>query len=360
MALLMNEKAVTRRLKFEYGMRVNHGRRARAELRALEVVDGRPLAPAIKRLARDYAGDVFGSPRYAPWLYVYAKSRGTFVEGWIPIDFFDHVVIRTVNRTLRRIGATKTVFRKLFGQHPAIPEVGYVIGGALYDQDYQPLSAQEAPDRIFAGIESVVIKDDGGGGGMQIRVAPTANLDGVELCRSHPNAVIQRRIRDHPRLRVGANANGARLRLTTCSVPGEASQLRAAFIAFPRSNQAYTKAGFNVVVGVDVASGTFGLRKGANQPSEAALSPELLAADTLAGVAIPGFEQASELVTGLHDGLPHLGVIGWDVMIDEAAQPWLIEWNTGMPGVMVTESLTGPNFLGLGWHALRWSADLDA
>lgn len=104
---LVDAKGWLRWLKFEHGQRVTHRRSATSTLRALEASDGQPLPPSIKRPARDYAGDVLGSPRFAPWLCVYVKIRGSFVAVWISVDFFDHIVIRRVNRVMRGVGRTK-------------------------------------------------------------------------------------------------------------------------------------------------------------------------------------------------------------------------------------------------------------
>lgn len=39
----------------------------------------------VFKLCDDYALDVLGNRRYAPWLYLYAAVSGEFKEGWIPI-----------------------------------------------------------------------------------------------------------------------------------------------------------------------------------------------------------------------------------------------------------------------------------
>lgn len=203
----------------------------------------------------------------------------------------------------------------------------------------------------------MVIKDDDSGQGRHIRVTTSTSLQVAELCRAHPNAVIQRPIRDHLLFRVAENANGARIRLTTCLRPGGTPEVHATFIAFLTSNEPYSRARANLVLGTDVPSGRFGARFVVAQPLHP--DPEHAIADHLHGALIPNFDCAVELVNALHNSAPHLGVIGWDVLLDEAAEPWLIEWNTGMPGVQATEILTGPNFLALGWHALRCSTTLD-
>jgi hypothetical protein len=345
----------SRRAKFEFGQRVTHRRTAAEKLRNFERKSGVALDAASKRLAREYAGDVLGSPRYAPWLYVYTKVRGAFVEGWIPIDFFDHVVIRAVNGPLRSVSNPKTFLRAVI-DHPSIPDVGYIIDGHAYDLSFEPLEPRRVRT-LLADQEEVVVKDDGGFEGRNIDILPTHNLEIERLLREHPNAVLQRRIRDHPTLRIHPDANGCRLRVTTCWVPERGPEARGAFLTIPNPGRAYSQVGHTTPMGVEIASGLMSRRYGVLSPTTPTREEEM--EKRIRGTPVPGFARALALVGELHKSIPHLGVIGWDVMIDEAEVPWIIEWNTGMPGIAVTEATTGPGFLGLGWHELRWSPDLD-
>lgn len=346
----------TRRAKYEFAQRITHRRTAAITLRKFERESRTPLNAASKRLAREYAGDVLGSPRFAPWLFVYTKVRGAFVEGWIPVDFFDHVVVRTINGPLRSISNPKTFLRQVI-HHRAIPDVGYVIDGRVYDLNFEPVEPQRVHSALLADLEEVVIKDDGGFQGRNVSIRTTHSLAHEELVRAHPNAVLQRRIRDHPALRCHPNTNGARLRLTSYLVSGMTAEVRGAFLGIPNPGHAYSQAGHTTALGVDVNSGRVLGHYGVPNPSTT--TTKQLTGERLRGIATPGFASAVALVRALHNSVPHLGVIGWDVMIDEAAAPWVIEWNTGMPGILVTESTTGPGFLGLGWHELRWSPHLD-
>ena len=342
-----------RRAEFEYAMSTQR-RNALRQLRMFEALDGSRLDAASKRLARDYAGDVLGSPRFAPWLYAYTKARGAFVEGWIPVDFFDLVVIRHVNGLLRHLSSRKTLFHRLFAGQP-IPDVASIVGGVPHNLALEPLTPAALAE-LLADHDELVIKDDGGSGGAAVRVLATEDLDVGDLLRRHPDAVLQRRIRDHPQLRVFPDANGSRLRINTCKLPGGDVEPRACFIAIPKRGMQYTKFGQNVTLGVDVASGMLASRLPLASAEQQKLQEEVTA--RFEGVLLPGFARAVALVTRLHRTLPHLGVIGWDVMIDADANPWLVEFNTGHPGIGFQEPLVGPAFLGLGWHQLRWRPEI--
>lgn len=61
----------------------------------------------------------------------------------------------------------------------------------------------------------------------------------------------------------------------------------------------------------------------------------------LEGFEIPSYNKAIETVKKLHFQLPFFNLIGWDVAIDEAGDPVIIEWNvnTGL-----SQSAFGPGF----------------
>ena len=61
----------------------------------------------------------------------------------------------------------------------------------------------------------------------------------------------------------------------------------------------------------------------------------------LEGFKIPSYSEAIETVKRLHYQLPFFNLIGWDVAIDEAGDPVIIEWNAD-PGL--SQSAYGPGF----------------
>lgn len=61
----------------------------------------------------------------------------------------------------------------------------------------------------------------------------------------------------------------------------------------------------------------------------------------LEGFQIPSYDKAIDLVKKLHFQLPFFDLIGWDIAIDEAGDPILIEWNQR---VGLSQSAFGPGF----------------
>jgi hypothetical protein len=71
-----------------------------------------------------------------------------------------------------------------------------------------------------------------------------------------------------------------------------------------------------------------------------------------AGRQVPHYSEAIALCERLHDQIPHLQLIGWDVAITPSGEAKLMEWNTHEPGIVYSEATVGPNFRGLGWEQL--------
>lgn len=79
----------------------DHRKRALRIAGVISKQNGSRLTKKLKRIVDEYSSDVFGSRKYAPWLYVYTLVRGKFVEGWIPDNFFGRSVVPVVNKKLR-------------------------------------------------------------------------------------------------------------------------------------------------------------------------------------------------------------------------------------------------------------------
>lgn len=96
--------------------------------------------------------------------------------------------------------------------------------------------------------------------------------------------------------------------------------------------------GFGVGVGPDGALQPFAHDAGANKV--------LVGHDgsPLAGRRIPSFPRVLEFVERLHRRLPYVGLIGWDVALDGANEPVLIELNAVKPGVTFVQLASGPLF----------------
>jgi hypothetical protein len=100
-----------------------HKKEAMKAVRVIETCNSQELTPALKKIADEYSRDIFGSRRYAPWLYVYSLVNGQFKEGWIPDNFFGKIVCPRVNKELVAVTGFKT-FSNVVLRTNALPDIG--------------------------------------------------------------------------------------------------------------------------------------------------------------------------------------------------------------------------------------------
>ncbi len=325
-------------------------RNALERLRLLEHHDGHRLAPNLRRQADAYAREVLGSKAFAPWLYVYAKGRGEFVEAWIPDNFFVRVVIPNVNGVLRYVPTLKT-FTSAVLDSTSIPDVAYVIDGRFYGAGYRPVGKDDVRDVLFSRGDEVVVKRDDSAGGRDVFFLRADGFVPDALLQDAPNAVVQWRVDHHPLFTELSGAEGSNLRLLTVRLPDDSLEVRHAALRFGTPNARIYGQGDGFHALVDHETGRFLERYITSDWRLIERIPD--GSRSLGSGSIPGYEAACSTCLSLHAQVPHLGVIGWDVMIDAEEQPWVVEWNARHPAAYGGETFRGPLFKGVGWESLR-------
>ncbi|APX92748.1 hypothetical protein BWR19_07290 [Halomonas sp. 1513] len=324
-----------------------HARMAQSLLGMIERRSG-VLDSAVKRQARDYANEVLGSPKYAPWLQVYAAVQGEFVEGWIPGDYYQLVVLPCKNGQIGQATNTKTLTNRLLNSS-ALPDLAYLIDGIGYAADYTVMQPEALIDLLVTGQERVFYKPDHAFQGQGIRVLEKRDIC-VENLSTLPDGVFQRPIVQHQVFDALTPESTATLRLTTAKTPGGVVELRAADLRLGRSWDRFVRAVSEIRVPVDRMTGR--LHSHGFMPDWAQVASHPDSGQSFGSIQIPSFHRAAETCCRLHQGFPHLGCIGWDVSIDRDRQVKIIEWNARHNSIVFSEATTGPSFLNLGWETL--------
>jgi hypothetical protein len=108
------------------------------------------LTPKLQKLADDYSVEVFGSTRFAPWLYVYSAFRGEFKEGWIPDNFYVKKVCPRINsKELRHLTDYKS-FSNVVLKSEALPDIAYYIEGIFYTREFSIVGIDVLREQIFS------------------------------------------------------------------------------------------------------------------------------------------------------------------------------------------------------------------
>lgn len=324
-----------------------YNRQAQAVLRAVESERG-PTDKAAMRRADQYAREVLGSIRYAPWLYVYAAVAGSFREGWIPDNYYGLVVDPLKSGEAAKVGLIKSFTNRILCSE-ALPDLAYVIDGIYYARNYRPVSQRELTEILFAHDPRTVFKADHSYQGRAVTFMTREDFPADGRARL-PDGVFQKPIRQHDFFAAMSPRATATVRITTARELDGGVSVKAAYLRLGRANDDIVFSSSHVRVAVDTAAGTLGETGYLHDWRLTATHPDT--GFRFAGQAIPHFGEAAQLCKSLHESCPHMLCLGWDLCIDQDDKPQIMEWNARYNDIKFSEATTGPCFRGLGWEHL--------
>ncbi|GAA1189126.1 sugar-transfer associated ATP-grasp domain-containing protein [Nesterenkonia xinjiangensis] len=334
-------------LRMRVRARLN-SRTAAKVLKSIEAAKG-PLPKHLRAQADEYAADVLGSPRYAPWLYVYGAIAGEFREGWIPDNYYMSVVLPAVEGRYGGLSDMRSMTACIFGQEKEIPDRGYVVKGRMLNASLEPVtSLEEFADLVFAGGERVAFKADASARGRGVQILDRDTF--TQSAEGLPDGVIQPFIDQHETFAQVASRSVGTLRMTTVVEPDGRTTVRDAYLRFGRDAEDHVASDSNIRVLLDTATGAF---------SPIGYSVDWLEIDrhpdsgvVFAGNEVPNYAACREAVERLHQRIPMAPVIGWDLTVARDGSVHVLEWNNGHNDIKFSEATSGPCFSGLGWDHL--------
>lgn len=315
----------------------------------IEKYNGQKLSPRSKKLADDYAIQVFGGKEYAPWLYVYTLVSGTFKEGWIPDNFFGKFVVPKANKDLRSLTNFKT-FSNVVLKAKELPDLAYYIDGVFYSRELTAVDITSLREIIGEEYSSVFVKKDGSAQGQGVIKLLVKNIN-EDSFKPIGNCVIQSPIQQHDFFERIISGSVATVRITTVKDSDGKIGLRASYLRLGRTDTQWVQSNNSVRVAIIDKYGeldSFGYtqdwRRWSNHPDTNFLFSKQ---------RVPQFEKAVETCVKLHAMVPQFTFIGWDIAVGNNDEIKLIEWNGEHCDIKFSEATTGPCFLGLNWERLR-------
>ena len=302
----------------------------------------------MKRVADDYAREVFGSKRYSPWLCFYTLVRGEFKEGWIPRNFYEDIILPIVNKKIR-LCDSKT-FTDVVLKTDLLPNIAYYIDGFFYNRNFEIIPSENVQELIFASSAEVFIKHDSSLKGLGVKTLAKYEFSQMNF-QTFGNCVIQSAIKQNEYFESIIHGPVATIRITTVKDKSGKIDMRAAYLRLGRKNTRWVQSENAVRIAIINKSGEldmFGYTPDWKRWSE---HPDT--GVSFANKYIPKFKEAIEACVALHKKVPHITIIGWDVTIDNNDNVKIMEWNLDGPGIHFSEPITGPCFLGLEWEKLR-------
>ena len=292
--------------------------------------------------------------------YFYSRT-GIYSKEYVPKSLYDTELLpRANNYSYIKAYADKNMIDVLLPNVKHPHTILKRINGYFYFEN-KPVSKQEAI-KLCQNLHHAIIKpvlECGGHGveGLEVNNGKT-NLNDwtVEQLFNHygNNFQIQERLKQHARMNLLNDTSVNTLRIVTYRSDMEVlliySVVRIGRKGSVIDNQC--AGGISTVIGEDGKLGgtAFGgfTADGVGKTDSGTV---------LDGFEIPSYHEAVETVKRLHFQLPFFNLIGWDVAIDEAGDPVVIEWNS-CPGL--SQSAFGPGFGKYTERILRelWSKEI--
>jgi hypothetical protein len=297
---------------------------------------------------QEYAVEKLGSARFIPWLRTYAAFRGSFSDGLVPDNYFGRFVVPLSVNEYVGIEA-KTLSRRIL-MFDQLPDLAYYVNGAWIDTDGNQVSAKNIRALLFSRSSVVFAKRDLSFRGQGVFRVDSDRFDQRKL-ESLGNLVVQAGIQQHCFFDNFVSGSVATVRITTTKVNGLPAEKRAAYLRIARNKEEFVSSHSALRIPVIDETGTLGEYAAFPDWSVCHVHPDT--GVRFEGTAVPEFRRAVSLCTRLHNRIPHILVIGWDLAIGADGEPVLMEWNANHPDIRFSEASTGPCFLGLGWENLH-------
>lgn len=322
-----------------------NSREANAALEMIERQSGR-LDIKYKKSADEYAMDVLGDRRYAPWIHAFSAIRRSFVEGWFPEYYYGFEVRPRTDGKYGNLAILKTLTNRIL-RVDSIPDSAYLISGNIYTNEFKPVAFKEARDIIFKDSEVVFFKENDSASGKGVERIERKNFRESDF-QMRTDGCFQSMILQNDFFKAINASSTATLRITTVRDKAGMIGVRAAYLRVGRDNERFVRSDSGVRIPVDINTGVLGEVGFMNDWSYSTKHPD--SGFLYSGKQIPCFGDAKQLCTALHEGFPHFELIGWDVCVDEDNKVKIMEWNANGAGILFHEAFTGPCFTGLGWE----------
>lgn len=308
--------------------------------------------PISKKLMRDcdnYAIDILGHKKYAPWLYIYSAISGQFKEGWIPLNFYEAQVIPNIKGYYGDCSYLKPL-NSFFFKTDKSPDLGSFVNGLFLDRFYRAHSFKELKSILFNNCTRVVFKVDNSLQGQGIYIFNKSNFSAKVLERLG-NGVFQSYVNQHSLFNEYTLDSVATIRITTAVDDAGNASVRGAYLRLGVAQDTYVRSETAIRIPIGISTGV--LADTGYMPSWITVNSHSDSRKNFTNVKIPSFENCINVVKSLQMKVPFVRCIGWDVTVDNEGEVVVLEWNGVHNGISFSEATQGPSFADLGWEKFR-------
>lgn len=299
---------------------------------------------AYKNSIRPYWAK-FGVRPHKLWFKYYYLLTGSLDPRYIPDDIHFNTVVRHFNPDdyIRQL-EDKNLHTLIF---PGIkrPETVFKRLGASYtNDDFKPISRQEAMARLQEEGDFIVKPTRYTGQGANVRVFHTMSSEETEALLapydSKADYIVQKVVRQHPSLAHFNRSSLNTLRVVTLVFHDKphllSAILRVGHDGSPVDN--VSAGGYQAVVRPDGKLEKLAYTK---KDGKTAFVEQTDSGVRFENFQIPSWDKVRDTALYAAEHLPHLKFIGWDFAVDEAGDVVLIEFN---PELGQNQENCGPTF----------------
>ena len=305
--------------------------------RKLPIVEMPGLKADIAKRFNGYSCDL--------WHKAYAAASGRSSVDYVPEDIFYNVFMDRLNPRNRRVPfQDKNYLDRM--NWPCLPETVFrIVNGRLFDKSYQMIDVDTALALVRStGLSEFVVKPtrgtSGGHGVAFLDLAALTAFIPANLKR-HSDWIIQRPVIQHEVMSELHSSSVNTMRILTIRTSAQVSVVQAFLrIGIGRSRVDNLTSG-NIAVGIEEdgrlkkVGYDLALRRCSTHPDHGYAFDRFV---------IPSLEAARQTCIGLHQGIPELDLISWDVAIDHRGVPVVIELNVGRQDANLSQICSGPVF----------------
>jgi hypothetical protein len=315
-------------------------RRYRHKIRLLSrqfpIADDPDLTAAIKKRYNGYSFDL--------WHKVYAAASGRSSVDYLPEDLFYNVFESRLNpRDRKTTYGDKNHYDRLGWS--CLPETVFrIINGRLFNASYRMIDPDAAVHLAQAtGLSEFVVKPARAtGGGVGVRFLDLGQLASFVAAQTKPDAdwIVQHPIRQHADLSRLHPSCVNTFRIITIRM-GNVVTVVSAFIRIGTGATRIDNltAGKSIAVGVD-KDGRLDRYGYDNDLRRSDTHPDHVYA--FDGSIVPSFPAAQQTCIHLHQTIPELDLISWDVAIAHDGAPIVLEFNIRRQDVNQSQVCSGP------------------
>lgn len=275
--------------------------------------------------------------------YEMTKALGDFNPYYLPSAYYMPYIFESLNLNsgLKVLGH-KSLQALLFKEANQPKTVVSRISGVFYDNQFNQLTHQEAVEIIRQQTSDMILKpatDSSMGRGIRLIKSTDRDLD--SLLVSLNDLIVQTKLRQSAKMSELNVSSLNCMRITTLNINNRVS-----------ATNRVVKIGAKGSIVDNIGAGSGGMMLGITE--DGMVFPYGYRVDGSRVVLrdklgtdlfwIPNFDSVIAQVLKWHKKIGSMGIIGWDIALDDKDHPVLIEANTYWPGITIEQIAAGPIF----------------